>query len=91
MYDEMPKTHFDHYRDAKSHEKNGRLEEAVSSYQKAIDTREDYAHAWYYKAQLHYRLEQYDDAICCAERALKLQPRWSDHIKNLLADCRSKC
>ena len=87
---ETPPTHFDHYRLAKSYEKMGRLEDALSAYTKAIELRQDYAHAWFYKAQLHQKMKQYSEAIRCAQRALELEPNWTDHITRIIADCKSK-
>lgn len=83
-------THFEHYRLAKSYEQMGKYEDALSAYAKAIELRQDYAHAWFYKAQLHYRLKQYGDALQCAERTLQLEPSWADHVTKIIADCKSK-
>ncbi len=90
MSDEKPSTHFEHYRIAKTHEKNGRLKEALESYSKALEISVDYAHAWFYKGKLLYKMENYKDCIDCAERALKLAPNWGDHINKLLSDARSR-
>ncbi|MFW9848482.1 MAG: tetratricopeptide repeat protein [Candidatus Thorarchaeota archaeon] len=83
-------THFDWYRRAKSHEKNGRYEDALKAYNAALEINKDYAHAWYYKGKLHYQLGQYDKCVECAEKALKLAPDWSDHCNKMLADARSR-
>ena len=82
--------HFDFYRRAKSHEANGRYDEALSAYSKALQINQEYAHAWFYKAKLHYQLGQYKDCIDCAEKALKLAPDWSDHCNRMLADARKR-
>jgi tetratricopeptide (TPR) repeat protein len=77
------------YRTAKSHEANGRYDEALAAYAKAIEVSGDYAHAWFYKSRLHHKLHQYKEAKCCAERALELAPSWGKHIKQLLDDCQN--
>jgi len=86
--DEMPKSHLDYYRMAKSYGASGRYEEAIEAYEKAIELKRDYAHAWYYKAQLHYRLKEYDQAVCCAETALKLEPSWNHHVQRILREAK---
>ncbi len=83
-------TQFDYYRLAKAYEKTGQLREALDSYSKAIAIAADYAHAWYYKAELHYRLKEYKECIECAQQALTLQPSWSDHINRLIASAKAK-
>ncbi|MFW9908908.1 MAG: tetratricopeptide repeat protein [Candidatus Thorarchaeota archaeon] len=87
---EEPITHFDFYRRAKTHEKNGRFDEALKAYAKALDVNQDYAHAWFYKAKLHFQLGQYSECIECTEKALKLAPDWSDHCTKMLADARTR-
>lgn len=75
------------YREAKSHESSGRYDDALKAYGKAIEISSDYAHAWYYKSKLHYKLHQYDEAKYCAEKALKIAPTWEKHIQKILDDC----
>lgn len=82
--DGIPVTHYDYYRMAKSREANGEFEKALEAYQKAIDMKKDYAHAWYYKGLLHTKMKQYDDAVCCAEKALELEPSWKKHVSRIL-------
>jgi tetratricopeptide (TPR) repeat protein len=86
---ETPKTHYDFYKVAKSREKQGLYDEALAAYGQAIELSSDYAHAWYYKGLLHRKLEQYDVAIDCAERALELEPSWERHISKLIEECKS--
>jgi tetratricopeptide (TPR) repeat protein len=90
MSDDPALTHFDYYRRAKAHEKNGRYEEALSEYARAIQLQNDYAHAWFYKGKLHYQLGQYRDCVNCAEKALELAPDWSEHCMRMLSDARSR-
>ncbi|MCF2136741.1 MAG: tetratricopeptide repeat protein [Candidatus Thorarchaeota archaeon] len=87
MTEESLVSHFDYYRLAKKYEATGRYKEAIEAYKKAIEKKKDYAHAWYYKALLHHRLRQYNDAKCCAETVLRLQPSWNEHVRKILADC----
>jgi tetratricopeptide (TPR) repeat protein len=87
---EEGKTHFDYYRIAKSHEKNGRYDDALKAYSTALEINNDYAHAWYYKGKLHYQLGQFDKCVECAEKALTLAPDWSDHCNKMLSDAKSR-
>ncbi len=89
MSTEIPQTHYDFYRLAKSHEREGHLDEAMAAYEKAIELSQSYAHAWYYKGLLHQKLGQYDAAISCAEKALKLEPSWERHVGKLIDDCKT--
>ncbi len=75
------------YREAKSHEANGQYADALKAYGKAIELDADYAHAWYYKSKLHYKLRQYDEARHCAEKALEIAPSWEKHIRQIIDDC----
>jgi tetratricopeptide (TPR) repeat protein len=84
---EAPKSRYDLYLLAKSHEANGRYDEALDAYAKAIEISADYSHAWFYKSRLHYQLHQYKEAKCCAERALQLAPSWEKHIRTILEKC----
>lgn len=86
----MPETtesRYDLYRTAKSHEAQGRYDEALAAYAKAIEIREDYTHAWFYKSRLHYQLHQYKEAKNCAEKALELAPSWEKHIRTIIDNC----
>jgi tetratricopeptide (TPR) repeat protein len=89
--DETQRSRYEIYRAAKSHEAQGRYEEALKAYAEAIDMSADYAHAWYYKSRLHYKLQQYEDALCCAEKALELEPSWERHVRTIIDECKSKC
>jgi len=84
---EIPISRYDHYRAAKTYETKGQYDEALEAYAKAIEISSDYTHAWFYKSRLHYRLRQYKEARCCAERALELAPSWEKHIRPILDDC----
>ncbi|TXT56070.1 MAG: hypothetical protein BAJATHORv1_30454 [Candidatus Thorarchaeota archaeon] len=90
MYQDEPATQYDHYRIAKTHEKQGRFDEALQSYAKAIHMDEDYAYAWYYKGLLHQKLGQNQEAVRCAERALKLEPKWEKHVQKIIEECSRK-
>jgi len=86
----MPETtvsRYDLYRSAKSYEANGQYDEALEAYAKAIEISADYSHAWFYKSRLHYRLHQYKEAKCCAEKALELAPSWEKHIRAIIENC----
>ncbi len=84
---ETPESRYDLYRSAKIYESNGRYDEALEAYAKAIELSADYTHAWFYKSRLHYRLHQYEEAKNCAERALELAPSWEKHIRTIIENC----
>ncbi len=86
--EEIPRTHYDFYRLARAHERNGQYEEALRAYEQAIELSSDYAHAWYYKGLLLKKMGRFEDAIHCAERALELEPSWEKHVSRLIEECR---
>jgi len=51
---ETRESRYDLYRSAKKYEANGRYDEALLAYSKAIEASADYAHAWFYKSRLHF-------------------------------------
>ena len=53
----------------------GKYEEAVASYDKAIEIKPGYADAWEDKAFALRKLERYDDAIVCYDKAIKIDPK----------------
>ena len=81
------RSRYELYREAKSYEANGQYNDALKAYGQAIEIDADYAHAWYYKSRLHYKLQQYDEAKYCAEKALKIAPSWQKHIQQIIDDC----
>jgi len=85
-----PDTRYGYYRKARSHEVNGQLEEALKAYDKAIEMSDTYAHAYFYKSRLLYRMEKYGECIGCAEKARQLEPTWSDHITKLVDDAKKR-
>lgn len=88
--DEAPKSHYDLYRAARSHEAQGRYDEALKAYAEAIELSHDYADAWFYKGRLHHRLNQREEAICCAEKTLELKPSWEKHVRSILDSAKSE-
>ncbi len=86
---ETKESRYDLYRLAKKQEANGRYDEALESYAKAIEVSADYAHAYFYKSRLHYNLHQYRKARSCAEQALELAPSWGKHIRTIIRNCDS--
>jgi hypothetical protein len=49
-----------------------------------------YAHAYFYKSRLLYRMEKFGECIGCAEKARQLEPIWSDHIKKMIEDAKKR-
>ncbi len=90
MSNKDPATRYEYYRAAKSHEENDRFEEALKAYDKAIELSENYAHAWFYKSRLLYKMEKYGECIGCAEKARQLEPTWSDHITRMIEDAKKR-
>jgi tetratricopeptide (TPR) repeat protein len=83
-------TRYGYYRKARSYEANGQYENALQAYDKAIEISENYAHAWFYKSRLLYRMEKYGECIGCAEKARQLEPTWSDHITKMINDAKKR-
>ncbi len=81
------RSRYELYREAKSYESNGKYDDALKAYGRAIEIDADYAHAWYYKSKLHHKLQQYDQAKYCAEKALEIAPSWEKHIRPIIDDC----
>lgn len=90
MSEDTRQSHYDFYRAAKSHEAQGRYKEALDAYANAISLDKNFADAWFYKGRLHHKLSQYDEAICCAEKALDLKPSWEKHVRSILDDAKAK-
>jgi tetratricopeptide (TPR) repeat protein len=85
-----PTTRYEYYRVAKSHEANDRFEEALEAYDRAIELSENYAHAWFYKSRLLYKMEKYGECIGCAEKARHLEPTWNNHITEMIEDAKKR-
>jgi tetratricopeptide (TPR) repeat protein len=90
MKNEDKMSRFDFYRIAKGYEAKGEYERAIEAFGKAIELAEDYAHAWYYKGQLHYKMGQYKDAIDCGKRVLEIEPSWESNVVKMLRDAKEK-
>ena len=83
-------TRYGYYRKARSHEANGQLNEALKAYDKAIELSDTYAHAYFYKSRLLYRMEKYGECIGCAEKARQLEPTWNEHITKMVEDAKKR-
>jgi len=88
--DKATETRYGYYRKARSYEANGQYDDAIRAYDKAIELSETYAHAWFYKSRLLYRMEKYGECIGCAEKARQLEPTWSDHITKMIEDAKKR-
>ena len=78
-YDEF--TQFDWFAEGKKREAKGEYEEAIKAYEEAIKIDPQMAKAWFYKSVLHYRLNQMDEALEAAKKALEFKPDWEKHFK----------
>ena len=58
-----PMTRYGYYRTTKEHEANERFEEALATYDKAIELSESYAHVWFNKNRSLYRMRNMWNAL----------------------------
>src|SRR5262245_54177489 len=77
-----PRVHADeadaHYRQGLSHKQQGKLDDAIDEFKKAIELRKDYAAAEF-SLGLTYKLKgNFEEAASHLERAAKLQPKTAD-------------
>lgn len=52
--------------------------DALSTYEKAINIRPDYAEAWNGKGKTLYKLKRYEDALAAYDKAIQLKPDYLD-------------
>src|SRR5829696_5637921 len=57
---------------------DGRLEEAVEAYDKALSIRPDYPEAWYYKGVTLYFLDRDEEAVEAYDKALEIKPDYPE-------------
>lgn len=55
-----------------------RYEEAIASYERAIEIKSDYYEAWYYRSYLLYKLQRYEEAITSYDKVIQLNPEEAD-------------
>ena len=70
----------DLFADGKKLGGEGKYEEAIASYDKAIEIDPKYTKAWINKGNALRKLGRHEDAIVCYDRAIELDP------KNTLAE-----
>jgi tetratricopeptide (TPR) repeat protein len=56
----------------------GKYDEAIQAYTKAIEINPKYAEAWYCKGSVLYNQRMYDDALRCFDSAVDLNPNYGD-------------
>lgn len=78
------RTQYDWFSIGKTHETKGDYEKAINAYEEAIKLDPQLAKAWFYKAKLHHKLEQMDEAKECAQKVLELKPIWEKHLKRFM-------
>jgi tetratricopeptide (TPR) repeat protein len=61
---------------------NGRYEEAIASYERAIEFKPDYHKAWYNRGISLRNLGRYEDAIASYERAIEFKPDYHEAWNN---------
>ncbi|MCP4043329.1 MAG: tetratricopeptide repeat protein, partial [Gammaproteobacteria bacterium] len=57
-----------------AHASQGRTDEAMGCYERAIEMEPEFPGGWYNKAQLLCRQERYKEGIQCIERVLEIDP-----------------
>lgn len=55
-----------------------RYEDAIASYERAIEIKSDYYEAWYYRSYLLYQLQRYEEAITSYDKVIQLNPEDAD-------------
>jgi len=55
-----------------------RYEDALSSYQKAIEIQPEYAQAWNGQAKVLYELNSYQEALLAYDKAIQIEPDYQD-------------
>ncbi len=53
----------------------GKHEEAVASFDKAIEIKTEFTRAWYNKGDTLQKLERYDDALACYDKVIEIDPK----------------
>jgi len=59
-----------------------KYEDAIASYDKAIQFKPDYSYAWNNRGAALEQLKRYDDAIECYDKAIKFDPNFQAAIDN---------
>ena len=78
-------TEYDWFGEGRIRETAGNIEGAIEAFGKAIKLNPNFGKAWYYKALLHFELDQKEDAIACAKKAMEIKPDWEKYLrKNLV-------
>ncbi|MBF2066846.1 MAG: tetratricopeptide repeat protein [Calothrix sp. C42_A2020_038] len=55
-----------------------RYKDALNTYQKAVEIRDDYAEAWYGKGKVLHELRRYQDALLAYDKAIQISPNSKD-------------
>ncbi len=77
-------TEYDWFGEGRIRETSGDIEGAIEAFGEAIKLNPSFAKAWYYKALLHFKLNQKEDATTCAKKALGIKPSWEKHLRENL-------
>ena len=80
------RTQYDWFAIGKAYESKGELQNAINAYEQAIKLDPKLAKAWFYKAKLHHKLKQMEEAKDAARKTLQLEPGWEKHIRKFLPD-----
>jgi tetratricopeptide (TPR) repeat protein len=79
-------TQYDWFSHARVYETTGETKKAIEAYEESLKLDSTFAKAWFYKAKLHYKLGQKDEAKECVERTLEIKPEWEGHVKKYMPD-----
>jgi tetratricopeptide (TPR) repeat protein len=58
----------------------------MKAFEESIKLDGKYAKAWFYKAKLHYKLGEKEEAKDCVKRVLELKPDWLRYVKKYMPD-----
>jgi tetratricopeptide (TPR) repeat protein len=77
-------TQYDWFSQARIQETMGNDEKALEAYEESIKLDAHYAKAWFYKAKLHYKLKQMEQARDCVKHVLELEPAWKSYVEKYM-------
>lgn len=85
MSEEINRSSNDWFYEAKRLAGAKEFDAAFKAYESAIQLDSSFAKAWYYKAELHKKIGQTNEAVECAQKAVELEPKYEAHVAKMLA------
>jgi tetratricopeptide (TPR) repeat protein len=71
-------TAVDYFREGNDFYGLRRYDDALRSYDKAIEIDPNFADAWYYRGLALSKLDRYNEAIASYEMAIRIDPNWTE-------------